>query len=548
MDLYDYQDQAVTSVIDFLNQSQGNPLVSSPTGSGKSVMIAFLVKAVMQSFPGLRVLMTVHQKELVDQNYKTLKLVWPEAPCGIHSASLGQKKTKDPIIFGQIQSMYAKAMHFGFRNILIVDEAHMIPHKAEGTYRRFIDELLVINPNLRVIGFTATPFRLKGGYITDNSYGDPIFTEICFKIDVNELIDRGKLCDIITAKPDVTYSTDNVAVGSSGEFVAKSLAASIEAQVNITEAAVNQIVREGVDRKKWLIFTPSVKNAIVVNDLIRESGVVSEVVCGATPKKERAKILSYYESGRIKSVVNAMLYTTGIDVPGIDLVALLRSTMSPALYQQMIGRGMRVLLGKLNTLVLDFGGNIARHGPIDNIKIKKRPAKRVQSSQGMPEKQCLSCLNMMPIQQKECLNCGFIFPEKPKHSDFASSDAILTCNRRFTVKKVEYSAYQAMSGKYRLLVKYTCHSSTVRVFREYVCLGDDGWSGKQAIKWLRQRSAGGDSLVMDGMCKGAESTKFFIDSVIVLIRKGWLIDPIVIRIDDLKKEYPAVVNYEFGER
>lgn len=552
MQLYDYQEEAIQAVIEFLNTKKGHPLVAAPMGSGKSVMIAFLIKHIMETYPGIRILMVVHKKELIEQNLGVLKTIWPNAPVGVHSASIGQKSVLQPIIFGQIQSMYKKAMNFGYRNVMLIDEAHAVPHKSEGIYRQLVDEQLVINPEMRVVGFTGTPYRLKGGMLTDDSYGQPLFTEICYRILIKTLLEKGKLCNIVTVPPILSYDDSNLKMGSKGEFTQKSLDQEINSQVSVTEAAVDQIIQEGRTRKKWITFTTNVKQAIIVNDLFKSKGIKSAIVTGDTGKSERERIVREYKAGQYQNIVNCNLYTTGFNVDDIDLVALLRMTASAGLYEQMVGRAMRVFLGKIDALVLDFGGNIKRHGPIDNIKVKKRAKKQTQKK-SMPLKQCPSCLNMIPIQNNECPECNFIFPQKPRHTENASSEVILTCNRRFMVKEVQYRCHAAMSGKYRLLVRYVCHGERKRVFNEFICIGDKGKSGEWAMRWFKQRCGCDQWLKMlvlsfDQSGCGVDITRSYINGLIATIQRIQpLLEPITITVDDLNKQYPKIINYEFAE-
>jgi DNA repair protein RadD len=162
-----YQQRAIDQLYDWMKNNEGNPCLVLPTGSGKSHIIAAICKDALQNWPETRILMLTHVKELIEQNAEKLRSLWPGAPMGIYSASIGKRELGEPITFAGIQSVRNKARMIGGVDLIIIDESHFIGHKDEGGYRKLIAELTEINPHLRVIGLTATPYRLGHGLITD---------------------------------------------------------------------------------------------------------------------------------------------------------------------------------------------------------------------------------------------------------------------------------------------------------------------------------------------------------------------------------------------
>ena len=153
--LRDYQQRSIDDLYVWLKSNTGNPCVVLPTGAGKSHVNAQICKDAVRLHQS-RVLMLTHQKELIEQNAEKMRLHWPNAPLGIFSASVGRKELGEQITFAGIQSIYKKAEDVGHIDLVLIDEAHLINHRAEGMYRTFLEGLADINPYIRVVGLTAT--------------------------------------------------------------------------------------------------------------------------------------------------------------------------------------------------------------------------------------------------------------------------------------------------------------------------------------------------------------------------------------------------------
>lgn len=342
-----YQSQAIDAVLDYWGNGGGNPLVAMATGTGKSVVIANLVRELHEINPEIRVLMLVHVKELVAQNVQALIRSYPGAQIGINSAGLGRRDKLQPILFASIQSVHRLGPHdIGQRDIVLIDEAHLVPRSGEGMYLSLLDRLRTASPELRVAGFTATPYRMDSGRLDE---GDGrLFDDVAFNYGIARGIKDGFLSPLVSKATAAAMDVSGVA-RRGGEFVAGALEVAVD-QDWITRGAVEEMVSLGESRKSWLAFCAGVKHAEHVRDAVRDRGITCEMVTGDTPAGERDRIIRSFKDGGIRCLTNAMVLTTGFDAPAVDLIAMLRPTLSTGLYVQICGRGTRLADGKENCI------------------------------------------------------------------------------------------------------------------------------------------------------------------------------------------------------
>ena len=175
MQLRPYQQEAVEAVYEHLRTSDDNPCIVLPTGCGKGVIIAKIVHDAISLWNG-RVIILAHVKELLEQNAEKIKAFCHDIPIGIYSAGLNSRDTEENVIVAGIQSVYDKACELGPFDVVIIDEAHLISFEGDGMYRTFLKDMKVINPTFRVVGLTATPFRMKGGLICQE---ENFLNEVC---------------------------------------------------------------------------------------------------------------------------------------------------------------------------------------------------------------------------------------------------------------------------------------------------------------------------------------------------------------------------------
>lgn len=507
-----YQKEAEWSIFNyFVTGNTGNPVLALPTGTGKSLVIANFIVTTMNNWPNQRILMLTHVKELIQQNAETLKKVWEEVPLGIHSAGLNDRDILMPIIYGGVQSV-AKTIkklklsdneilskHFGHRDILIIDEAHLLSQKEDSMYQYVISNLMTINPNLKIIGFTATPYRLKQGMITD----DGIFTDVCYDITrynaFNRLIAEGYLAPLIPRKTNIEIDTSNVKLVA-GEFDKKELQKVVDKHEVIFEA-VKESIYLGRDRNCWLVFATGIENCEHVAAMFQYFGVDALASHSKLSDEENAKRLQAFKNGEIKALVNANKLTTGFDHPPIDMIVMLRPTMSPVLWIQMLGRGTRPYDGsndkfpyvKENCLVLDFAGNTKRLGPInDPIKPKKHTAKGTPGD--APIRICPHCGVYNHASIRFCINCGQEFVFETKLFKTSSTDELIRTDNSvvelFEVNKVLYNLHikrdseGVVQSPPSIRVSYFCG---LQKFDEWICLEHPGVVAKKARDWWRER-------------------------------------------------------------
>lgn len=482
--LRDYQREAIDAIYAYFMRANGNPIVALPTGTGKSVVIGEFIRGACTQWTDTRVVMLTHVKELIAQNFMALNKVWPDAPAGIYSAGLNKRDIGAQILCAGIQSIAKKAKLVQHVDLVIVDECHLIPRSSTTMYGRFLRDLKAINPYLKIVGFTATPYRMDTGMLHEGK--DALFDEICYEMTILEAVDQGYLTEVIPKRTDTQLDVSGVGTRG-GEFIAGQLERAVDID-EVTQAAVDEIVRHGEDRGSWLIFCAGVDHAMHVRDAINARGISCETVTGDTPSADRARILNAFKAGHIKALTNMSVLTTGFDAPGVDLLAFLRPTKSPGLFVQMIGRGTRLANGKENCLALDFAGNTARHGPVDRIRVSKN---KNEEEGEAPIKTCPECATICYAGVRECPDCGFLFPPpEPKITREAATDAILSSQIEplwIDVENVEYWAHTKPGKPTSLRVTYSCGLTR---HSEWICLEHSGYPRRKAVSWWSRRAPG----------------------------------------------------------
>lgn len=552
MQLRPYQQAAVDAIYTALRSGVRAPLAVLPTGAGKSAVVGTLCIDAVQRWSG-RVLVLVHVKELVEQLHDTIRKIWgPYAPLGVYSAGLRSRQVETITVAG-IQSVYKKATQIGKINLVIIDEAHLLPPDGEGMYRTLLSDLAIINPSMRVVGLTATPYRMTHGLIAGEGN---IFSEIVSNAKVKDLIAQGYLSPLVGkdgGAPDV-----GAVHTRGGEFIASELEACMSDEAKVS-AAVAEILRHSGDRRALLVFCCGVKHAGMVSSALSEAGVENEIITGSTKNAERDELISAYKSKRLRCLVNVNVLTTGFDAPHVDMVVLLRPTQSPGLYYQMVGRGLRKADGKANCLVLDLAGNIARHGPIDEINeriidndgkgggagpVKTCPACATICPAGCGacpdcgeefKKMCSSCGAENEWSAQVCCECGKSMYETAKHDTRAADgDPIHGASEWYGVDGIEYSEHHKRDAP-------PGHPATLRVdyyqgmhilASEWVCVEHSGGYAKQkAVDWLRDRGIDYDSsMTAESIAK--ESHKIKVPYRVCVAPDG---------------KYKRIIGYDFTE-
>lgn len=399
-------------------------LVVLPTGAGKALVIAALARETLARNPLARVAIVTHSRELVAQNFAELQRHWPEAPAGIFSAGLGRREAGAQVLVCGIQSVADRLDAVGPRDLVIVDEAHLIPRAAETRYGRFLAGLAALAPAMRIAGFTATPYRLDSGRLDEGP--GRLFGGIAYEADTGDLIRRGYLSPLVS-KATLTQ-LDVTGVGRrGGDYIPSELEAAVNREW-ITKAAVAEMAEYGADRRSWLAFCAGLAHAGAVRDAVRAEGFSCETVDGGMGKRERDRIVAAFRAGRIRCLTSVGVLGTGFNAPGVDLVALLRPTRSTGLYVQQVGRALRRAPDKEDALILDYAGLVRMHGPVDAVTV--RTAVAVRAGAGGPRaKPCPGCGALIALNASTCEAC-WVEPEterEPGHDPAAEDElAILS--------------------------------------------------------------------------------------------------------------------------
>lgn len=480
-----YQTEAVESIFQWFAEKDGNPLIVLPTGTGKSLVIASLCQRVLADYPESKILVVTHVRELIAQNYAELLNLWANAPAGINSAGIGRRDYHNRIVFCGVQSVSKHAHKFGKVDLVLVDEAHMIPRDDGTRYSKLIRDLTLANPYCKVIGLTATPYRLDSGRLDKGE--DKLFDGVSYDYGVLRAVREGFLSSLVSKSTELKLDTTGVGTRG-GDFIPGDLQRAVD-KADTNSAAVDEIIawaREQ-DRKRWLIFASGVDHAKHLAELVRERGFSCETIFGETPKADRDRIIADFKAGRITALCSMGVLTTGFNAPAVDLIAMLRPTKSTGLYVQICGRGMRLHKDKANCLVLDFAGNVTRHGPIDAVD-PKEPGK---GDGDAPVKECPECSSIVHAAVRTCPDCGHEFPApEPKITPRAVVAPVLTQGQPewVEVDAVEYRRHSKQGKPDSLLVIYTC--GYYATHREWICLQHDGYAKQKAHAWWRKRAPG----------------------------------------------------------
>ena len=489
-----FQREAVDALYSYWAHGGGNGLLVIPTGGGKSFILALICMELLARYPHMRIGIVTDVKELISQNASELIGVWQQAPVGIYSAGLGRRDLRSRILFMGIQSVHGKVDLLGSFDLLLIDEAHMIPRKADTMYGRFIARCREKTPDMRVVGLTATPYRLDSGRL-DRGEGR-LFDDVVYEAFVGDLIADGYLSPLFSKATLARINTEGLH-RRDGDFIKSEM--DERARIpSVVEMAVNEIIELGRDRAGWLAFCTSIEHANEVRDQIRKRGFSCESVTSETAGRDR--IVRQYKARQIRCLTTVGVLTKGFNAPHIDLLAMLRPTLSTGLYVQMVGRAFRLAPGKANALILDFAGNVSRHGPVDAVSPQREggggpePKEREEAPEaeaGVKAKECPDCQLLVPVHDPKCA-CGYEWPVAPaRHEARALNVAILSSELAepewYPVVDIRYSRHEKFDAPPSLKVTYTVESG--QVYAQWVCFEHATGAKTRAHEWWKRLGA-----------------------------------------------------------
>jgi DNA repair protein RadD len=477
-----YQRGALEEVMDYISDSDGSPCVELPTGAGKTPTMVALIEHLISNWPDTRIIVVAHVRELVEQGHASLARFAPHISAGIYSAGLRRRDTDQPVIYASIQSVAKKASLFGKPDFIFVDEAHRIPVNGDGQYLSFIRAVQALNPYARVVGFTATPYRLAGGEVCGKG---KVLSSIVYRAPIGRLIDEGYLCRPVVKSSVAKADMRGVAV-TNGDYNNAQMEERVTADWLIAQA-VDEFVQLADGRNKWLIFGASQKHIERLSDafLLRHN-IEIPTLTDKTPTAKRNRLIDEFKAGKYRGMLNVNILSEGFDDPTVDCVGLFRPTKSPGLYYQQVGRGFRIHPSKADFLVLDFADNIIEHGPIDAIMPPGKKGGGVA-----PIRICPQCRTACPAASTECPECGFEFPpaersDVPTHHTTASAAPILLSDaaRWVDVNGWVLRRHEKPGKPPSLRVDYRVGMMAVS---EWLCFEHGGMPRATAVSWWCDR-------------------------------------------------------------
>lgn len=430
MKLYDYQEECITSLFEYLKITRGkpdsNPLLQIPTGGGKSLIQAYAIKKIIKIKKDASIICLCHMTEVIKQNFSEFINYVENANVGIYCGKLNRKDSSN-ILFSSIQSVYKSELVNRWFDFVFIDEAHLCNNKSQGIYRTFVEKLRKINPKLRIVGLTATPWRMDGGCLISGA--EKLFTCNAYTISLKTLINNKHLVPIVTPKDTKLFSPnleDLVMSPATKDFT---LDSQESAMMKAVEPSLEEALRIIPDRRKVIVFCPTIKICEKALAFLEAQGETAALFLGTTKENDRTRLKQNFENHRLRFLVSVNALTTGFNSKPVDAIICLRATASSSLWIQILGRGMRTYPRKDNCMLLDYGDNINRHGPVELIE--SPPAKQAARDNKLAGeyvfiKRCPSCNQEIPLQAKICQLCNYEYPviERKFHPLIAGKDAL----------------------------------------------------------------------------------------------------------------------------
>jgi DNA repair protein RadD len=491
MTLRPYQEQAITTVVEAAKREK-YVLLQAATGAGKTIFFCELVRRWREAYPSMRIAILAHRAGLITQTAGKMLKVWPGAPLGLACASVGRVNHHAPVVIGSIQTLANRAKVNPF-HLVIVDEAHRLDanDKSNSQYLMFIRGLERLYPDLRVLGVTATPFRLGHGYI----YGprckegrQNLFPDLHYSVSMAELQAQGFLVPLRAKEGDTVAAALSGVKTTGGDYNQGQLSAVMEREIHI-QSAVEAYQKYGEGRTHCVIFCVTIEHAEKVMTAFRAAGYATGCVHSQMGDKARDKALADFAAGRIQILTNVGVLTEGWDCPETDLVMLCRPTKSPALFVQMVGRGLRLADGKSDLLCLDLADNFATHGDPNDPRVIVPGLGEAGSA---PHKSCPKCQSLVAAGCLECPDCGFLWQitTVEKAGPVAMRDVPLNPDE-YSVVNVWISEYQSFKG--HLLARATVtgrHGGRTTQISNYFDFAGQAspYGRKKAHLWWRKMS------------------------------------------------------------
>lgn len=352
-----YQQDAVNKTLEYFRKNTRPAVIVLPTGAGKSLVIAELARLAKQ-----KILVLAHVKELVEQNakkYRDLGLT-----PSIFSAGLNEKSLTQQVTFASVQSLARNINQLKQSySLLIIDECHRLNGESQSQYEQIITQLKKYNPQLKILGLTATPYRLGMGWIYHRHYHGFVrgkvsspFYQCIYELPLFYMIKKGYLSPAKQIDAAIThYDFKQLSGDKLGKYQEKELNQLLKSKTRATKAIIEHVIAQAAMRQGVMIFAATIHHAQEVFSYLPTEQAA--LITGETPRLQRDELIAQFKQKKFKYLVNVAVLTTGFDAPHVDFIAILRPTESVSLYQQIVGRGLRLSANKPDCLVIDYAGN-----------------------------------------------------------------------------------------------------------------------------------------------------------------------------------------------
>lgn len=474
MILRDYQQECINTVWnDFFHSSR--VLVSLPTGSGKSVIFQKLIEKSLEKKSDIKIVILFNRVKLLKQIHERLSQYIPNI--GIYCASLGRFDDNN-ILVASVHSIPTDK----FFNLIIIDECHNI-NDIDGKYIKFISDSIENNKSLKLVGFTATPFR-NDGYI----FGEGKFwPKINYTKDILYMINNGYLIRPVCLQPDYLIDTSKLRI-TAGDYN-QSDVDKLTSDEEYTREQVIDALNRSIGRKKTIWFCSNIKHCELVKKILLSFGEWTVSVHSNLDDDQQNDDLDLFMTNdEVKHLTFVSIVSEGFDYPPIDCVVLLRPTRSPVMMMQTIGRALRPYGEKQNALILDYAQVVKELGPLTSPLVKKQNKTTKKESEKKPtQKVCPNCRAIVPIKEKKCSNCEHEFSLKTKSGNlFADENANLLGDKILTlnVTHITVSEYVSKAGNPCIKISYYTNDILKQPVSEFFA-----YKTTKGLKNLQIRSA-----------------------------------------------------------
>ena len=344
-------------------------LVVMPTGAGKTWTMGFHLADVMPKAVLPHVLVLQDRRKVLKQNRSTISLATAGIGCKTTVVMGRHNDWSGDIVFGSVASVSKpkRLRAMPFLTHILIDEAH---HMGAAGFKRLVARARAINPDIKILKFTATPNRADG---------DPIATEdeIAYQVTYAECIDLGILVPVVTMTIDLGLRKEFEEVDiASGEIDTNAtLGSLLNKKIHHQSVVDHWIDQGGPERDRTVAFCPTIEHAVALTEQFDANGFRAACVHSEMDDDEVDEILGRYDDGQYDVLMNCMMLTEGWDSPETDCIINLRMMVAELTFLQAVGRGMRASPGKDDCLLLDFTGAAVRHGSIETRVLVEREAR-----------------------------------------------------------------------------------------------------------------------------------------------------------------------------